>query len=97
MATQRPEGKYLIPGSNSNKIASALQKPKMVISGGKSKSQAEVDKIFGRTPAKKASGSVTGTGKSSGTKNGPYKDLPKSVKISGSATATKSSATPNIK
>jgi response regulator of citrate/malate metabolism len=86
MAAKRPEGKYLIPGSNSNKMASALQKPKMVISGGRSKSQAEIDKIFGITAVKKTSrGPVTGTGTSSGTTTKKTPDLPKSTKMSESA------------
>lgn len=86
MAAKRPEGKYLIPGSNSNKMASALQKPKMVISGGKSRSNAEVDKVFGRTSVKKTSrGPVTATGTSSGTQTKKAPNLPKSTKMSESA------------
>ena len=80
----RPEGKYLIPGSNSGKMSKALQKPKLLIAPGRSKSQAEIDKIFGSTAIKKTSrGPVTGTGTSSG--SGKTPNLPKSTKMSESA------------
>jgi hypothetical protein len=102
----RPEGVYPIPGKDSN-VMYKRSKPKSLIVPGKSKSQAEIDKIFPRTAVKKTSrGPVTGTGTSSGTTTKKTPNLPKStkmsesakkIKITGSATGTKTPKPTNLK
>lgn len=102
MAIQRPTGKYLNPGSDTNKMNKALQKPKITIVSSSDKTYMENQRLEKMKNARTTGGinnpqvqpvyrnqnGVTGTGTSSGTQTKKYSDLPKSTKISGSAKAT---------
>ena len=57
----------------------------------------EIMKKGPKTTTATSKSGVKGTASSSGSKNGPYKDLPKSVKISGSASGTTDKKATNFK
>jgi hypothetical protein len=87
MRPPAPKPRKLIPGSNSGKMASALQKPKVVKPTG---------------PVKKTSRPVTGTGTSSKMypdlpKSTKMSESAKKVKITGSATGKKTPKPTNYK